>query len=299
MLSSKSIGSKIAAARRRINISQAELAMQIPISPQAVGKWERGESMPDLLTLNRLAELLGVDLNYFSENFPTSTPDATPVEPVEKQPPSAAPRSQKHSRDMSRMILVDSDFSGLKDLHERLSSTIIQRCLFIGADMRGLTLNSSIADQCNFSNADMSSSRIQDSVLGNSTFRGCSLKEAELSKNLIGDCDFSDADFTNATLRSGTFGKNIMSNAKLKSTSFIEMQIQDIAFEGTLEGCSFEGCTFHGVIKFENATLINTFFKNNNRFKRVQFIGCKADRITYAFLKNNFATLTGITVLPE
>ena len=71
MLNSKSIGNKIAIARKKINLSQAELAQQVSISSQAVGKWERGESMPDITTLNRLAEILGVDLNYFSKSFQT------------------------------------------------------------------------------------------------------------------------------------------------------------------------------------------------------------------------------------
>jgi len=69
MLHSKSIGKKIAEARKKTNLSQAELAQQVAISPQAVGKWERGESMPDISTLNRLAEILRVDLNYFSDSF--------------------------------------------------------------------------------------------------------------------------------------------------------------------------------------------------------------------------------------
>src|ERR1700761_8634254 len=65
----KMIGNKIARARRDKNMSQAQLAGLLFISPQAVGKWERGESLPDIATVNRLAEILGVDLNYFSENF--------------------------------------------------------------------------------------------------------------------------------------------------------------------------------------------------------------------------------------
>lgn len=55
-----------------MNLSQSELAQHVAISPQAVGKWERGESMPDISTLNRLAEILAVDLNYFSDNFPSN-----------------------------------------------------------------------------------------------------------------------------------------------------------------------------------------------------------------------------------
>ena len=42
MLNSKSIGNKIVVARKNMNLSQAELANQVAISPQAVGKWERG-----------------------------------------------------------------------------------------------------------------------------------------------------------------------------------------------------------------------------------------------------------------
>ena len=63
------LGRKIAEARKKSNLSQAQLAKELFISPQAVGKWERGESFPDLLTFDRMAVLLGVDLNYFSANF--------------------------------------------------------------------------------------------------------------------------------------------------------------------------------------------------------------------------------------
>ena len=73
MLNSKSLGNRIATARKKNNLSQADLAQRVSISSQAVGKWERGESMPDITTLNRLAEIFSVDLNYFSENFQNDT----------------------------------------------------------------------------------------------------------------------------------------------------------------------------------------------------------------------------------
>ena len=56
------IGTRITDARKKLNLSQAQLAERLFISPQAVGKWERGESYPDIVTVNRLAEILGVDL---------------------------------------------------------------------------------------------------------------------------------------------------------------------------------------------------------------------------------------------
>ncbi|MBM6753145.1 helix-turn-helix transcriptional regulator, partial [Mediterraneibacter glycyrrhizinilyticus] len=70
------IGERITEARKKKSVSQAGLAELLFISPQAVGKWERGESMPDIITLNRLAEILEVDLNYFSENFPSGIIEA-------------------------------------------------------------------------------------------------------------------------------------------------------------------------------------------------------------------------------
>ena len=67
-METKIIGNKIAEARKQLNMSQAQLAERLFISPQAVGKWERGESMPDITTFGRMAKILGVDLNYFSAN---------------------------------------------------------------------------------------------------------------------------------------------------------------------------------------------------------------------------------------
>ena len=78
-------------------------------------------------------------------------------------------------------------------------------------------------------------------------------------------------------------------------TSFIDTQIADIVFAGTLKDCSFENCAFTRVT-FRNATLINTFFKNKS-LKRIRFIDCQADRMTYEFLKSGKADLTGITFL--
>ena len=298
MLNSKSIGNKIATARKKTNLSQAELAQQVSISSQAVGKWERGESMPDITTLNRLAEILGVDLNYFSENFQSSDTEMTNIESLTKQSTEilSGGLKRKLNWDMSKLNLVDSDFSGLKNLHEKFSSSNMQRCLFIGSNMAGLVLNRNNVDGCDFTDSDISNSQIQSSNFFNNIFKNCSLKETEFSKNNINACDFSDADFTKTTFKSSNFSKNAIANAKWNSTSFIEMCIGEIVFEGTLDGCFFENCGFYGV-KFQNATLINTFFKNNKKFKRVQFIDCKVDKITYAFLKSNQANLTGITLL--
>ena len=298
MLNSNSIGNKIASARKKANLSQADLAQQVAISPQAVGKWERGESMPDITTLNRLAELLGVDLNYFSDRFPSVDTPASAIVPLADELNESPTVEQKHTPewDMSRLNLVDTDFSGLRNLHEKFSSSNMQRCLFVGSDMAGLLLNNNNIDRCDFTDSDISNSQIRGSNLGKNKFINCSLKATEISKCNIEDCDFSGTDFTKATLRYSNFMKNTVTGATWSGTSFIGTQLQDIVFEGIFDSCFFEHCSFYGV-KFQQATLLNTFFKNNEKVKRIQFIDCKVDKITYAFLKSNQANLEGITVM--
>jgi uncharacterized protein YjbI with pentapeptide repeats len=299
MVNIKMIGNKIAEARKKVNISQAQLAQRLFISPQAVGKWERGESMPDIITFNRLAEILGVDLNYFSEGlFPVST-EKTPSESLGRQTNDLSSTKQRTNRgwDMSRGNWIDADFSGLKNLHEKFSSSNMLRCKFVGSDMSELLLKSNNVQICDFSGSDFSRSQILNSNLSNNLFKGCSMKETEFSQTYITECDFTGADFTGVIINSGGFGKNIIVDTIWNCTSFIDMHIGDAIFTGTIKDCSFENCSFTKLI-FKNATILNTFFKNKS-LKKIQFIECQADRITYEFLKNGKADLTGITLLPD
>lgn len=328
-METKLIGNKIAEARKKATISQAQLAEQLFISPQAVGKWERGESMPDIITFNRMAEILGVDLNYFSENFQSVSTEMAPVEPSVKHPAEmpSGKADKKLNWDMSCGNWVDADFSGLKNLHDKFSSSNMQRCKFIGSDLSGLLLKTNNVDSCDFSGSDISNSHIQLSHLNKNIFKDCSLKEAEFSRSHIHVCDFTGADFTGikfsesylygcdftcadftgvviksggftgVAAKSGDLEKNTIANAVWNHTSFIDTQIADIVFTGVLEDCYFENCAFKRVT-FRNATLTNTFFKNKS-LKGIRFIDCQADRITYEFLKSGKADLSGITLLPS
>ncbi len=288
MLNSKMIGNKIAEARKKINMSQAQLAQRLFISSQAVGKWERGESMPDIITLNRLSEIFCVDLNYFSGSKQTEVIETTTIEPNVKQ-------LKKLKWDMSRGNWVDADFSGLKNLQEKFSSSNMKSCKFVSSELSGLILKSNNVDSCDFSGSDISNSCIKNSNLANNLFNNCSLQETEFSESNIGSCDFSGADFTGTKFKTGSFLKNTIINVVWNRTSFIGMAIDETVFTGTIEDCYFENCAFYRVT-FQNAMLINTFFKNKS-LKRIKFVDCQADRMTYEFLKNGKADLTGIKLL--
>ena len=296
VLSTTMIGNRIAEARKKLNISQARLAESLFVSPQAVGKWERGESMPDIITFNRLAEVLGVDLNYFSQGFRSVTPGTTPAGDKERSSdelPSGD--GDKISWNMSLGNWVDADFSGLKNLHEKFSTSNLQRCLFIGADLSGIQLKNNNVEACDFTGSDLSGSRIHISSLTRNHFNDCSLRKTEISGSSIKGCDFSGADFSGMTFKYTDFVRNIITAAVWNRTSFTASTLADITFDGSMEECKFVNCTFTRVT-FSNSTLINTFFKNNS-LKRIRFIDCKADRMTYAFLKTGKADMTGITLM--
>ncbi|PSK83648.1 pentapeptide repeat-containing protein [Prolixibacter denitrificans] len=292
-METKMIGNKIAEARKKLNISQAQLAEQLFISAQAVGKWERGESMPDIVTLNRLAVILGVDLNYFSESFPVGETE-TATGDSSHETSSGGPE-KKPGWNMSRGNWVDADFSGLKNLHEKFSGSNMQRCMFNGSDLSGLLLKGNHVVGCDFSDSDFNSSHIRGSHLDNNIFNRCVLKEAEFSGCHISGCDFSGADMSGTTMKSCDFQKNTVSHARWSRTSFHDTSLTNIVFDGTMEDCSFENCHFKNV-KFEHVTIVNTFFKNRS-LKRIQFVDCQADPITYAFLKNGKADVNGITLI--
>lgn len=299
MLSTKLIGERITEARKKTSISQAQLAEQLFISPQAVGKWERGESMPDILTLVRLAEILGVDLNYFSTGVKSEaqaaahSPNLASGLPESQPMPSAKPK--KPQWDLSRGSWANADFSGLKGLHEKFSSSHLQNCKFIGSDLSGLLLSGNYVNGCDFSDSDLSKSSLKGSHLAKNTFKDCSLREAEISGSHISNSDFTDADFTGTTFTSGGFEKSTVSNAIWNQTAFHKMYLADLVFEGILEDCAFEECAFKRVT-FQNATLSNVFFKNKS-LKQLKFVDCQADRLTYEFLKNGKADLSGIKLV--
>lgn len=61
------IAANITELRKQMNLTQAELADKMGYTDKAISKWERAESIPDVLTLKQLADTFGVTLNYLTE----------------------------------------------------------------------------------------------------------------------------------------------------------------------------------------------------------------------------------------
>lgn len=57
------VGANIAELRRQRGMTQAELAAKLNYSDKAVSKWERGESIPDVMTLMQIAKVFGITMD--------------------------------------------------------------------------------------------------------------------------------------------------------------------------------------------------------------------------------------------
>lgn len=67
------LGIKIAALRKQLGISQAELARRLRISPSTVGMYEQGRREPSLDMLVQLARTFGVSTDFLLDTTTGST----------------------------------------------------------------------------------------------------------------------------------------------------------------------------------------------------------------------------------
>lgn len=85
------IATNIADLRRKHNMTQLDLAEHLNYTDKAISKWERGESIPDVLVLKHIADLFGVTVDYLLESD-------HPVPVVEQEQQMEAAQKQQSVR---------------------------------------------------------------------------------------------------------------------------------------------------------------------------------------------------------
>ena len=58
------IAANIADLRKKQGMTQQDLAERLNYTDKAISKWERGESLPDVLILKQIADMFGVTVDY-------------------------------------------------------------------------------------------------------------------------------------------------------------------------------------------------------------------------------------------
>ena len=99
------IGANIAAHRKNAGLTQAGLAEKLNYSDKAVSKWERGESVPDVLTIMHLADQFGITVNDL-----ISDPDELPGNPgkLEKAMTQVSEKALKRKANKNVILALSS-----------------------------------------------------------------------------------------------------------------------------------------------------------------------------------------------
>ncbi len=59
----ENIAKNIQYYRKQLNLTQLELAEKLDYSDKTISKWERGDGVPDVFTLNKLSEFFNISIN--------------------------------------------------------------------------------------------------------------------------------------------------------------------------------------------------------------------------------------------
>jgi uncharacterized protein YjbI with pentapeptide repeats len=283
MLNTKMIGNRIAEARKKKNISQAQLAQFLFISPQAVGKWERGESSPDIITFNRLSEILDVDLNYFSESF-----QSTDDEMASKMPINSNGDIKQTAQEVANLSRTQE-----RQVQINLTAVNLQESDFAGADLTGSLFEVSDAHKANFDGANLTDCTFSITDLADASFHKSVLVRTDFNKSSLAGTKFTDVELTDVKLTMIDLRKTIFENCVFNGVDFKYSDLRGMRFDGhTFIGIQFDKSALNDV-SFTGATLRNVSFrlpfsvtnKSYRAFKTVRFDGAMMDKLTYAGLK--------------
>lgn len=100
------LGANIVTYRKRSGLTQAKLAERLNYSDKAVSKWERGESMPDVLTLVQLAELFNTTVDDLLRD-PNEIPENTGG-PIEHAMEAAVEKTLKRKANKKVILWLSS-----------------------------------------------------------------------------------------------------------------------------------------------------------------------------------------------
>lgn len=299
----KKLGGKIVHIRKENRMSQAQLAQLLFISPQAVGKWERGESVPDFITINRLSEIFNLDLNYFSENG-SSPKDGLPIK---NSPDSTNHTEQKNEKEIGFSAAVNepllTDFSGGAFVGTDFAGVNAPERKFWGSDLKGVDFSEADLTGSSFKNSDLSNGHFEgadltDCVLSNNNLSGANFNKAVLLRTEFSSSDLTQARFTNIKLTdvkmvAGDLRKTVFENCEFDGVDFSSSDISGLCFDrqlfinvkfdnARLKGISFKGAALKNVSFRSTFALTNRYYKT---LRSIDFEGAMMDKLTYAALK--------------
>ena len=124
MIDPRKTGRFIKEQRKRLGLSQQQLADKLHVLPQAISKWERGQGMPDYANLGRLKEIFGCELSEIleppfsdTEESPTAE-EATAEQKISNLPAIVAFFEEENSKSGQKRRFSIFDFLNKKKIGE-------------------------------------------------------------------------------------------------------------------------------------------------------------------------------------
>lgn len=123
-------GKRIAAHRKALSLSQADLAQRLGVTAQAVSKWETGSALPDVELLLALSHLYGVSINELLEDRDMIR-DLSAVEYTLRDGVAVFPSAREHSPDWAAAMVregwVSRNWAEARADARPLEDTVAQR----------------------------------------------------------------------------------------------------------------------------------------------------------------------------
>lgn len=136
--------------RKKMNLSQEELAAKIGVSRQAVSKWERAEASPDTDNLILLADIYGVSLDELlkgEKETESETQSEEPENNAENNPDSDTTYKKSDKVSFKHGIHVDSKDGDSVHLNFR-DGTVCQLFKKSRTDNACIIAEACLADDC-------------------------------------------------------------------------------------------------------------------------------------------------------
>lgn len=258
MVNAKIISERIATARKDSGITQSDLARKINMSPQNVSKWERGESLPDAVTLKAIAYTLNKEIAYFYGENGDEQGSCVKNSPANKSDDKKPRATLNNCADKWKNL----DLS-----HSKMDCYDFKYARF---------------ENCDFSSADFNKNK-----LPYAEFIRCNLNQANFA-----ECDIFRADFKNCDMIETVFDNAELDRSDFADCTLKNMNFKNMPFNSSCRACLIENVTFENV-DFKSAIFKKTIFENcvftnctfvECDFRHTTFKNCTTDKISYGFL---------------
>ncbi len=106
MLDQKVFGDKLRNHRKRLGMTQAEVAERVGVSPQAISKWEAGDCLPDCFNLKAISDVYNISADVLLETESDGDVDAvaSKIEQLGTEFVWAAANCDRYSTDLRQEL---------------------------------------------------------------------------------------------------------------------------------------------------------------------------------------------------